>query len=94
VLGAYGSRPAAVGLYAVTAALLSTAGGLMARHAHDAGLLWPDVYDTMSSGRRWWLAPAILLLAIPFSVLVGAWALLLWLLLAVVRRTGAATLAS
>jgi uncharacterized membrane protein len=94
VLGAYGSRPAAVGLYACTAALVSTAGGLMARHAQDAGLLWGHAYNTTSSGRRWWLVPAILMLAIPLSLLVGAWALLAWLLLAVARRAGGTTFAS
>jgi uncharacterized membrane protein len=94
VLGAYASRPAAVGLYAVTAALMSTAGGLMARHAHDAGLLWPHANDTTSSGGQWWLAPVILVLAIPLSLLLGAWALLIWLLLGVARRTGRTTVAS
>jgi uncharacterized membrane protein len=94
VLGAYGTRPAAIGLYAVTAAVVSAAGGLMARHARDAGLLWPHVSDAMSSGERWWLVPAIMLLAIPFSLLVGAWALLVWLLLPLAARAGRTTLAS
>jgi Endosomal/lysosomal potassium channel TMEM175 len=48
VLGKYGIRSAAIGLYAVTTALLS--------------------------------------LAIPLSLLVGGWALLLWLLLPLARR--------
>ena len=94
VLGAYGSRPAAVGLYAVTAALVSTAAGLMARHAREAGLLWPLVHVTTASGGRWWIVPAILLLAIPLSLLVGAWALLVWLLLPLARRTGRTAFAS
>jgi hypothetical protein len=34
----------------------------------------------------WWGAPAILLLAIPLSLLVGAWALLVWLLLVPLGR--------
>jgi hypothetical protein len=66
----------------------------MGRHAHDAGLLRPHVYDTTASGGRWWIVPAILLLAIPLSLLVGARALLVWLLLPLARRTGATTVPS
>ena len=86
VLGEYGSRPAAVGLYAVTAALMSTAGALMARHARDAHLLWPDAEHPMTPRDRWWTVPAVLLLAIPLSLLVGGWALLSWLTLPLARR--------
>jgi uncharacterized membrane protein len=86
VLGTYGSRPAAIGLYAVTTALLSGAGSLMARHARDARLLWPGADHTMRPGGHWWTVPAILLLAIPLSLLVGGKALLLWILLPLARR--------
>jgi uncharacterized membrane protein len=86
VLGSYGSRPAAVGLYAVTIALVSAAGSLMARHARDAHLLWPHAEPTTTPGHHWWPVPAVLLLAVPLSVLVGAWALLLWVLLPLARR--------
>jgi uncharacterized membrane protein len=86
VLGAYASRPAAVGLYAVTTALVSASGSLMARHARDARLLWTGADHTMTPGGHWWAVPAILLLAIPLSLLVGAWALLVWLLIPLARR--------
>jgi TMEM175 potassium channel family protein len=86
VLGTYGSRPAAVGLYAGTTALVSGAGRLMARHARDARVLWPGTEHAPAPGDHWWTVPAILLLAIPLSLLVGGWALLLWLLLPLARR--------
>jgi TMEM175 potassium channel family protein len=35
---------------------------------------------------RWWTVPAILLLAIPLSLLVGGWAMLSWLLLPLAGR--------
>jgi uncharacterized membrane protein len=81
VLGIYGGRPAAVALYAVTIALLSGIGGVMALHARQAGLLWPGDERAAAADETWWAAPAILLLAIPLSALVGTWALLVWLLL-------------
>jgi uncharacterized membrane protein len=86
VLGKYGGRPAAIGVYAVTTALLSGAGSLMARHAQDARLLWPGADHTLTPRDRWWTVPAILLLAIPLSLLVGGWAMLSWLLLPLARR--------
>jgi uncharacterized membrane protein len=86
VLGTYGSRPAAIGLYAVTTALLSGAGSLMARHAREARLLWPGADRTMTPGDHWWTVPVILLLAIPLSLLIGGKALLLWLVLPLARR--------
>lgn len=86
VLGSYGDRPAAIGLYAVTIALLSGVGTFMAHHAHDAGLLRPGAYDAMTPTARWWAMPAILLLAVPLSLVFGAKALLVWLLLPLARR--------
>ena len=86
VLGTYGSRPAAIGLYAVTTALLSGTGSLMGRHARDARLLWPGQEHAMTPSDHWWTVPLILLLAIPLSLLVGGKALLLWLLLPLARR--------
>jgi TMEM175 potassium channel family protein len=80
VLGIYGGRPAAVALYAVTIALVSGIGGVMALHARRAGLLWPGD-ERAATDETWWIAPAILLLAISLSVLVRTWALLVWLLL-------------
>jgi hypothetical protein len=85
-LGTYASHPAAVGLYAVTIALVSGAGSLMARHARDARLLWPGADQAMTPGDHWWTLPGVLLLAIPLSLLVGGWALLLWLALPLARR--------
>ena len=41
---------------------------------------------TMTPGDHWWTVPAVLLLAIPLSLLVGGWALLLWLALPLARR--------
>jgi hypothetical protein len=77
VRGAYASQPAAVALYAVTLALIATAGGLMGRLAGRAG------------SERWWVVPAIVLLAIPLSFAVGAYALLVWLALPLARaRSG------
>jgi uncharacterized membrane protein len=86
VLGTYGSRPAAIGLYAVTAALLSGTGSLMARHAQNARLLWPGAEYPTTPRDRWWTVPAILLLAVPLSLLLGGKAMLVWLLLPLAHR--------
>jgi uncharacterized membrane protein len=86
VLGTYGGRPAAIGVYAVTTALLSGTGSLMARHAQDARLLWPGADHTPTPRDHSWTVPAILLLAIPLSLLIGGWAMLGWLLLPLAQR--------
>jgi hypothetical protein len=65
---------------------MSTAAGLMARHARAAHLLWPHAALDPALSHRWWAVPGILLLAVPVSLLAGAWALLLWLLLPLARR--------
>jgi uncharacterized membrane protein len=84
ILGSYGSEPAAVGLYAITIALVSAIGGLRAEHAARAGLLAGGA----PSGASWWVVPLILLSAIPASFVLGAWSMLLWLGIALVRRWG------
>jgi hypothetical protein len=61
-------------------------GGVMSSHAHRAGVLWPANEHAATADEAWWVAPAILLLAIPLSLLVGAWALLVWLLLVPLGR--------
>lgn len=35
---------------------------------------------------HWWTVPAILLLAIPLSLLIGGWAMLSWLMLPLAQR--------
>jgi hypothetical protein len=89
VLGAYGDQPAAVGLYAVTLALISALGGIMARHARRASLLSADGaarQATRSQIQPWWLIPAVVLAAIPASFVVGGWAPLVWFAPAIIVR--------
>jgi hypothetical protein len=58
----------------------------MSSHAHRARVLWPGDEDAATADLAWWVAPAILVLAIALSLLVGAWALLVWLLLIPLAR--------
>jgi uncharacterized membrane protein len=87
VLGRYGDQPAAIALYAATLAFVSAVGGTLVAHALRAELLSEaDAAARRATHARWWLGPAIVLLAVPLSLLVGTWALLVWLALPLAGR--------
>jgi Endosomal/lysosomal potassium channel TMEM175 len=50
------------------------------------GAVWPGADHRATPGDNWWTVPAILLLAIPLSLLIGGWAMLSWLLLPLAQR--------
>jgi uncharacterized membrane protein len=81
VMAKFGGHPAAIALYAGTLALVSTLLSLMTLLARRRGYLPPG-----AKGPPWWAAPAIMLVTIPLSLLVGSAAFLLWFALPWVIR--------
>jgi hypothetical protein len=79
------------GVFAIAMTLLVLSIGMprlnLARHAQDARLLWPGVQYPVTPRDRWWTVPAILMLAVPLSLLLGGKAMLVWLLLPLAHRT-------
>jgi Endosomal/lysosomal potassium channel TMEM175 len=79
------------GVFAIAMTLLVLSIGMPrpGEHEHlgsDARLLWPGADHRATPGDNWWTVPAILLLAIPLSLLIGGWAMLSWLLLPLAQR--------
>jgi uncharacterized membrane protein len=86
ILGLYGSQPAAVILYASTAATVSIVARILTLHALRAGLL-SDV-GKREVGRRqtWIVVPAVFLLSIPIAFVSTAAALYSWTLIFILPR--------
>lgn len=81
VLGRYGDEPAAVVLYAVVVALISTVAGWMRVHAVRAGLL-SEVGHRRAAGREHWaITPLVFLASIPIAFASTTAALVSWALL-------------
>ena len=87
ILGLYGSQPAAVIMYAATAATVSIVARVNTLHALRAGLL-SDAgrREVARRGESWAVVPAVFILSIPIAFVSASAALYSWVLILVLPR--------
>ena len=86
ILGLYSDQPAAVIMYAATAASVSLLAGAARVHAAHAGLLSESGRLQVEQREHWAIVPAVFLLSIPIAFASTTAALWSWLLVAVLPR--------
>lgn len=86
ILGLYGRQPAAVIMYASTAATVSVVARILSLHALRAGLLSEAGVRELARRRAWIVVPAVFVISIPIAFVSPSAALYSWTLIFVLPR--------